>query len=357
MRLFRRSPRRPFRIDKIIIALGIFLFCFLPLVNSETKHAVRLSTWIVYWDLPSLARLSPQILSQFDSLSLFAYHFDEEGHLIPAISDLDQIRTRLPISTEGTRPKMYLTVVNDVVGKGKPRLKDPDVVHQIVSCPRKRQNHIKELVLLAKYYDGIEVDYENLHAKSRDDFSIFIRELAKVLHKKKRLLSVVVEPKTRDFFSSMGKALDYKSLGESADQIKVMLYYYHYVGGTPGPLAPSDWVSKVIAYAQENIPPEKICAVFSLHGIDWKEKKSELISLARVKEIQNKKNYLIKQPEKEASPFFQFRDDDGISHELWFEDDVSLTQKKELLLKVGISEMGLWRWGSADPSVFGLFLE
>ena len=63
-----------------------------------------------------------------------------------------------------------------------------------------RDFHLDTIVALVERmdYDGIDIDYESFPLWTRDDFSLFIEELAVRLHANDRLLSIAVHAKTTD---------------------------------------------------------------------------------------------------------------------------------------------------------------
>src|SRR5207248_898869 len=92
----------------------------------------------------------------------------------------------------------------------------PDIAAAILSDPVRRQQHVQAIgdLVVARGYSGIDVDYEQLPATSRNDFSAFITSLAARLHGDGRQLSVAVGAKTN---SNTTDAYDYDVIGANAD--------------------------------------------------------------------------------------------------------------------------------------------
>ena len=100
-------------------------------------------------------------------------------------------------------------------------------------------------------FDGIDIDYEILDAADREAFSVFIEELGDALHEQGKLVSVTVHAKTDDLGPWGGtQAQDWARLGKAADEFKIMTYDFHNGASEAGSIAPIDWVSDVLRYAE-----------------------------------------------------------------------------------------------------------
>ena len=73
-----------------------------------------------------------------------------------------------------------------------------EAVAAIIDDPTRRAQHIRDILALVNdnNFDGIDIDYESLNPDDRDNFSLFVEELAAALHARGKLLSIAVHPKT-----------------------------------------------------------------------------------------------------------------------------------------------------------------
>ena len=122
----------------------------------------------------------------------------------------------------------------------------PQWASQMIHDATLRAQHEAAIVNLvtSKGYDGIDLDYEHLPDGDKAAFSQFAAELAAQLHPKGKTLSFAVGGLTNANWSHW----DYEALSQSADELHVMGYDYHYLGSHPGPVAPLGWVKQVLAY-------------------------------------------------------------------------------------------------------------
>ena len=326
------------------------LFACHPCLASERPTTPRFGSWLVYWDmergLRALAGNAP-----LDHVSVFAYQFSADNTLVPASQSVVETLAILRQWPQERRPKVLVTVVNDRVTEGRTALKDADCVHEVLADTAARARHVEQLLAAVGEADGLELDYENLHAQDRDAFSALVRELADRLHAQGRLLSVVVQPKIADTVKDGAGAIDWRTVAASADLVKVMAYHYHYPSGPPGPVAPPGWVAQVARYAKRQVPAEKLCVILTMAGFDWpKNERARAVHHDQAALLATKHDRPIERDRATASPWFRYSDDGGHDHEVWFEDAVSLDKKLTALRKAGVRQVALWYLGAGDTA-------
>ncbi len=118
--------------------------------------------------------------------------------------------------------------------------------------------------------DGVDVDWEAVKGAQRDAFTAFIEALARRLHADGRLIAVDVYPKVREPGDWDGpEGQDWRRLGRTVDQFRIMTYNYSGSWSGPGPLSPPDWMDRVLDFAETQVPPEKIVMGLGFYGRDW----------------------------------------------------------------------------------------
>lgn len=334
------------------LAASIWILFCQPARSQEPPASPTLSSWVVYWDLPGSFQQASASIHALKNISLFCYHFDRNGRLVPASPALMTLLPKLKALAPPGALGIWLTVTNDVEKSPRAtRLKDPAMIHALLSHTARRSAHIAELTALAGPVDGIEIDYENLQARDREAFSTFLTELAGALHRRSRKLAVVVQAKTDDRAGDGARAIDWRAAATVADGVKVMAYHFHHASGSPGPIAPPAWVDRLARFALERIPREKLAIVFTLSGFDWPPYQPgrsvdsiAALRLAKARQVPQERDL------ESDSPHFSYKDDAGLRHEVWFEDAESLRRKIETAASLGITELAFWRLGSGDPS-------
>ncbi len=223
-----------------------------------------------------------------------------------------------------------------------------DIAKQLLESQNNRKNAIKNITKLLKQYNyaGVNIDFEGLYYYNRKNYSDFIKELYETLHSQGLLLTISIPAKTMDKLTdSWSGAFDYKELAKYADKIMIMSYDEHYPGGKPGPVASYEWVRKVAAYAVTVIPREKIMLGTASYGYDWSSGTTKAYGINAINNLASKYSEKIIWDSVSKTPYFNYKDEAGINHEVWFENERSLGYKLDIVNDYGLSGIGIWRLG------------
>lgn len=112
-------------------------------------------------------------------------------------------------------------------------------------------------------------------------------------------------------------------------------------------VAPLNQVERVVQYAVNNIPPDKILMGIPNYGYDWElpfvRGLSQAVSIGNQHAVQIavENGVPIQYDPVAQSPFFRYRDGDT-EHEVWFEDVRSIQAKYDLLHSHSLFGSGYW---------------
>jgi spore germination protein YaaH len=227
-------------------------------------------------------------------------------------------------------------------------------VHTMVSDPQKRSAHIQDLLALVveNGYDGIDIDYESMYAEDRENFTLFIEELAQVFHANGKLLSIAVHAKVDDEGAWAGaKAQDWARLGAAVDMFKIMTYDYHNAASEAGPIAPISWVDQVLAYAATVVPAEKTYLGLPVYGYEWFLSQAKSLRWDGAQAIVNRTGAQIQRDESNEA-WFQY--DSGGQHTVYFIDALSTETKLRAILGryPHLAGVAIWVLGGEDPQTW-----
>lgn len=322
------------------------------LPRREAKPAF--SAWAAYWDGIRVRQALVTKASRLEEVELFAYHFAADDRLVPAnpnVRDLEEAFEQLP---SRNKPRLAITIVNDVESPNGVALKDPACVHRALSDPAARADHIQQILDISEKAESIDIDYERVAAEDSAAFTYFIQGLAGALHQKNKRLSVVLEPRisdepTANILSNSSSALSWGGIALAADQVTVMAYLYHYGASEPGSIAPVDWVNQVAAYSLSMIPPEKLSIALHLGGFDWAAgSPGKALEYDKADALAAAYGTPIQLDPQTQSGHFTYSDGSN-THEVWVETAAGLQAKIHELARAGISHIALWRLGAGDP--------
>ncbi len=284
-----------------------------------------------------------ETLPYLTDLFVFSYGFTTEGELIPPALD-DTWMIDLALAND-TRPILTLTPFGED-GKFSNYL-----INVLVNNLSVQENLISNLLetVAGKNYGGIDIDFEYILAEDRISFAQFVTRVRIAANEAGYPVSVALAPKTSDNQPGLlygGK--DYRLLGEAANHVLLMTYEWGYTYGPPMAVAPINKVREVAEYALTRIPAEKINLGIPNYGYDWPlpyEKgvtAASTISNTQAIEIAIAHSAVIEFDQVSMSPHFTY-EQDGVLHEVWFEDVRSLNEKFSLIQEYGLRGAGYWQ--------------
>lgn len=282
-------------------------------------------------------------LPYLSALAVFSYGFSADGELIPPeLPDEPLVAAAL---AAGSRPILTLTPFG------------PDgnfnnyLASAVLNEAAAKQRLFAELLatVQAKGYLGVDVDFEYVLAEDRQAFSAFVQELADLLHSQGFMLSVALAPKT--YAGQPGllyEGQDYAALGAAADYVLLMTYEWGYTYSEPMPIAPLNWVRRVLEYAVQEIPAGKIALGIPNYAYDWTlpyvKGESRARTLGVVEAMQQAVDFgaEILFDEAAQTPYYNYQQN-GQEHQVWFEDVRSLSARFQLINEFGLLGGGWWQ--------------
>lgn len=246
--------------------------------------------------------------------------------------------------------KTYALVHNLINGKF-----DREIARQVLTSPTARQNAANNILALLKKhsYSGVHLDLENVAPENRKALTQFVSEVKNKLVPAGYKVSIAVPAKTSDSPKSdwIG-AFDYAALGSLADEIAIMTYDEHYLGGEPGPVASCPWVEKVIKYATSQIPNNKILLGIATYGYEWGSNGStRALSYPRISSLLNSYKLEAVWNPQFGVPQFSYQKE-GVTYQVWFENSHSAKLKFLLVNQYGLKGIAIWRLGYEDPELW-----
>lgn len=284
-----------------------------------------------------------ETLPFLSDLFVFSYGFTTEGELVPpALDDNFMIQAAYRF---GTRPILTLTPF------GPDGMFNNFLITTMVNNETVKNNLFDNLLttMTEKGFLGVDVDFEYILREDRIPFATFVAELKNFLAPYGYTVSVALAPKTSDNQPGLlyeGK--DYRLLGEAADSVLLMTYEWGYTFGPPLAVAPINKVIEVVDYAVSRIEPSKINLGIPNYGYDWplpyERGMTRARTISNTEAVQIAVNFgvPILFDEIAMSPYFRY-EENGIRHEVWFEDARSLNEKYSLLSKYGLRGIGVWQ--------------
>ncbi|MBM7541387.1 LysM peptidoglycan-binding domain-containing protein [Amphibacillus cookii] len=294
------------------------------LINAAEKHADKLTY-----------------------LAPFSYQVNRDGTLAPPpLANLLEIANRNDAA-------LMLVVTNLEEGAFSDELGS-----LIVNDRAIQETLLDEIVTTAQSlgYRDVHFDFEFLPPNDREAYNQFLRTAKSRLSEANLLMSTALAPKvSADQEGPWYEAHDYQAHGEIVDFVVLMTYEWGYSGGPPMAVSPIDQVERVVDYALSEMPAEKIMLGQNLYGYDWTlpfEPGGEFaraISPQQAIALARDNNQAISYDPTAQAPYFQYFDQDGSEHEVWFEDARSIEAKFNLIKEKRLRGISYWKLGLAFP--------
>ncbi|MCF8563955.1 hypothetical protein LLE49_04290 [Alicyclobacillus tolerans] len=327
-------------------------------VNSTWQGSV----WNVVESRPQAAPRGPRVLtwvvdsltSSYEDVRQHAGEINEwstySNNSIALQGAITGIMPKAPSALSGLKLPTYFTIT-DYQGSNF----DGQLAQQVLSNPAAVHTLIANLTneAIRMNYEGITVDFEMLPSSARSLFSQFVASLGESLHAAGKQLIVAVPAETSNTSEAWDRAYDYQAIGQSADQVVVMAYDYTFFGPA-GPIAPVPWVDKVLRYAVQSMPAQKVILGLGTYGYDWaannRMPKAESLPAVSAQEAQ-----LSVSPSWNAQaqePTFSYTDAQGVDHTVYYEDQRSIAAKLALAQQYHVGGIALWRIGLENAPVW-----
>ena len=226
-----------------------------------------------------------------------------------------------------------------------------------------RHELIENIVALVVKYnlDGINIDFEYMHAEDKDLFSRFIIELEPRLNEIGAVLSVDVT--APDGSEEWSMCYDRHIIGEIADYIVFMAYdQYGESSNTAGTTAGYDWTKVNIQkfLGQEGVEPEKIILGVPFFTRVWEEQNGKLVSKTPI--AMNKIEDFLpegasKTWDEDLKQYYVEFVKDGITYKIWVEDEESLKAKLSLIKEYNLIGAAYWVKDMETETIWNLISE
>jgi len=201
-------------------------------------------------------------------------------------------------------------------------------------------------------FAGYIFDLENLPERAVKAYPAFLAQARAALKPLGREVWATVPFDDRD--------LDLKALQASTDTLVLMAYDEHWLTSDPGPPASQGWYQENLAETLGKLDPSRTIVALGSYSYDWTKRggkwdEAEAKSFHKSTVIAADSSVTIDFDTDFLSPHFEYRDEDGLEHSLWFTDAVTMYNQMKVTDPFMPRGYALWRLGTEDPGVWTLF--
>ncbi len=297
-------------------------------------------------------------LPYLTNLSIFAYGLREDGSLVVPEGEERLISEAREY---GTNPLLMLTSLTESGNFSN------ELVNRILSDEALTARVVANTVdnVISKGYGGVELDFEYISPEYAARYASLARQLKSALGDE-YVVFCDLAPKTSS--SQPGllyESHNYAELGAACDKVFLMTYEWGYQYGPPLPVSPIENVRKVIEYAVTVIPPEKIFMGIPSYGYDWQLPYERGVTVATpvsnvaAVALARRVGAEIQYDTAVEAPFFNYTDQNGAEHIVWFQDARSSEALASLAAEYSLDGIGVWnimrRFPQLWPTLTGMY--
>jgi spore germination protein len=280
-------------------------------------------------------------------LAMFSYQVQRDGSLFaPTTDNIPQIST-----SNGVANAMVISNLENY------RF-EPSLAHDIFTDLAVQNRLFGNAIQIANEvgYKDIHFDFELLYPTDRQLYNNFLSRARDRFHAAGFTVSTAVAPKSSNVTTGIYGAHDYAAQGALMDFVALMTYEWGYTYSEPQAVSPIIPVRRVVEYATSVMPSNKVMLGQNLYGYDWSSPfptqggaPAKALSPQQAIAIALRENVAIQYDYVAQAPFFNYYDDAGVFHEVWFEDARSIQAKFDLIKQFNLRGIMYWKLGLAFP--------
>ncbi|WP_271752130.1 glycosyl hydrolase family 18 protein [Cohnella sp. JJ-181] len=242
---------------------------------------------------------------------------------------------------------------------------EPDRTHEALASYASRNTMIQQLIAYARTFrvQGINLDFENVYTKDKDNLIQFVRELTPIMHEQGVSVSIDVTPKSN---SEMWSAyLDRGRLAAALDYLILMAYDEHWAASpVSGSVASLPWtenaVSKILK--EDGVAPEKLILGIPFYTRVWTEKtdaqgkvevSSKAIGMDAARKLIEEKKLKPALTDESGQHYAEFKEN-GTIQRIWFENESSVQARVQLVKKYKLAGVASWNRAFAAESIWSV---
>lgn len=306
--------------------------------SNRTRAIVTNGYTFPYIDKSVLIKTLPFL----SYLTIFNYRATGEGEIIQEYNDTELIQLA---ESYGVAPIMFVSTIEE------DGMVNREANYAILSNPA-IQDHLIEnalQILKNKGYQGVnlyitDISYDNLNSLSE-----YLKKIFGILHSEGYSFFITITPVFNiDNFGITLDRIDYSKLAEHADGVIFASYAWARTFGYPSSLFPVNVITKLLDFATNIIPPEKIVLGITTAGYDWPlpyipgTTGATVVTNNGAVQIAAENNIPIQFNEEAKSSYFYYMADDGILYVIWFKDARSFEARAMLVTQYNIQGISLW---------------
>ena len=220
---------------------------------------------------------------------------------------------------------------------------------RLLADPARRKARLDSLAafLEANSAQGLVIDFEEVPKDAHKDFLTFLHEMRAAFAPHGWLVAIAAPFDDPEW--------TYRSYAAATDFQILMAYDEHFEEGEAGAIASQSWFVDKLSRRMKELDPAHTIVAIGNYGYDWAGKAPAVDMTFQETVLTSKESeaQIVFDPQT-LNPYFEYQEDDGNIHHVWFLDAVTAHNQlraADVFRPIGYA---LWRLGSEDPSIWSL---
>lgn len=192
---------------------------------------------------------------------------------------------------------------------------------------------------------GLVMDFENLPADALRGYPRLLNDIRAALPKGK-IVAVTAPADDASWNLSV--------LARSSDRVILMAYDEHWQSGSAGPIASQPWFADQVEQAMRLVGRDRLIVALGSYAYDWHGGQADALGIEEAWLAAHDSSAPITFDAASGNAGFAYQDN-GEQHQIWMLDAASTWNELQLLHRLGIDDVAMWRLGTEDPGVWNDF--
>jgi cellulose synthase/poly-beta-1,6-N-acetylglucosamine synthase-like glycosyltransferase/peptidoglycan/xylan/chitin deacetylase (PgdA/CDA1 family)/spore germination protein YaaH len=202
-----------------------------------------------------------------------------------------------------------------------------------------------EQMVAMRHGAGVVFDFEEIPASAQRDYLRFLAEANRRFDARGWTVSMAAPVGDPDW--------NLAAYAHAADKIFLMLYDEHWSSGDAGPIASQAWFVRRLQESVRAVGADKAVATIANYGFDWSPgHEAQALTVEEAWQTAHESDTLPRFDAASGNPTFDYEEEDGQAHHVWFLDAASAWNQLRAAHIEGVAGVSLWRLGSEDPGVW-----
>ena len=234
----------------------------------------------------------------------------------------------------------------------------------VLNSDAAQKNVIKSIIKesIINGYDGLNIDFENIYAKNKQQLTNHINDLTLSLHELGMITSCDIT-RYEKTSANWSMCYDRDAIAQKCDYVMLMAYDQFYAGSkVAGPVSSIPWTEDTVKLTLKEVDSNKLVLGVPFYTRLWKTSgtnviSSKALSMASASNLAISNNATYAYDDKYKLKKAYWQNGDGTQSVMWIENSASIRARLEIAKKYNLGGVASWRQGFETQDIWQVFDE